>query len=95
MWVTFVQAKGWQVRPSALLGLGPDSWEAYCLDEAVFMWGGWVTQQLEKVKGKNEAQVQRGQEMRLTQILGTQGKGKFRDPAMEIFGKGGEEAGNL
>jgi hypothetical protein len=91
MWVTFVQAKGWQVRPSSLLGLAPGSWEAYCLDEAVFMWGGWVSQQLEKVKGKTEAQVQRGQEMKLAQILGTEGKGRFRDPAAEMFPKGGEK----
>ena len=75
-----------------LLGLAADSWESYCLDEAVFIWGGWVSQQLDKVKGKTEAQVQRGQEARLTQILGTEGKGKFRDPAFALGSqKGGEK----
>jgi hypothetical protein len=54
------------------------------------MWGGWVSQQLEKVKGKTESQVQMGQQMRLNQLLGTESKGQFRDPAADVFARGGE-----
>jgi hypothetical protein len=83
-----VQAKGWNQRPSVLLGLAEGSYEAYCLDEAVFIWGGWVQQELQKVKGKTEAAVQRGQERKLTMLLGkTKQPGTFRDPA-GTFNKG-------
>lgn len=67
-----------KVRPSQLLGID-DPYEAYCLDEAVLAFGDGVTAELDKVKGKNQAQKRM---MTLRRLLGL--KQKFADPAAMV-----------
>lgn len=55
-----------------------DSYEAYCLDEAVWTFGRSVEAELDKIDGKNMKQIQRKQTMRLQTLLGER---KFADPA--------------
>jgi hypothetical protein len=82
------------VRPSALLGLDGSSWESFCLDEAVYVFGNWISGELHKVQGKSEAAVQRGQEMRLNQLLGVGTmKGRFADPAATFFSQQNDVTG--
>lgn len=74
-------------RPSSLLGLEADSYEAYCLDEAIVYFGTTVEGQLEKVgqkPSKGERKAQAARERLLSQILGSGEKKSnagFADPA--------------
>ena len=82
MWLLWSQAKTWQVAPSTLLEL--KGYPAYCLNEAVYCVGTFITNELDKVKGKTEQQVQRGRQRVLDKYLDpdpTKTKGKFADPA--------------
>jgi hypothetical protein len=42
LWQLDEVARRYGARPSAFLGLAPDSWEAYQLDLAAWMVGAWV-----------------------------------------------------
>jgi hypothetical protein len=95
-------AKEWKERPSSLLGVSGDSYLSYCLDEAVFMFGRHVENEMnaaeEAAQGKRAAAAR---QMALTNILrgGEHGrpssaqeqdevgpKQGFRDPA-SMFSK--------
>lgn len=75
-------AKTWGVRPSGLLGLTPDSLEAYCLDEAVSYFGNWVQHQLNNVKGKTDKAREGARLLVFRRIFGAELSGgtKFADP---------------
>lgn len=77
-------------RPSSLLGLEADSYEAYCLDEAIVYFGTSVESLLEKAgskPSKGERKAQAARERLLSKILEPEdGKSKskagFADPAL-------------
>lgn len=87
MWL---KAKATSQRPSQLLGLESDSYEAYCLDEAVIYFGMAVEHDLEKIghkpsKGerKEEAARQRYLDKLLADDAGVDKKVTgFADPAL-------------
>jgi len=65
-----------------------DSYDAYCLDEAIAYFGNEVTSRLERVDGKDSAQIERKQQRILTRLLGdeqTPSRGQFNDPS-SFFG---------
>jgi hypothetical protein len=68
MWSIFNQAKQWAVRPSALVNI-TDDYKAYCFDEAICYWGMYVTNELEKIEGKNEKEVSRKRHNRLLKLI--------------------------
>jgi len=85
MWLLFVDAKTWGVRPSDLLAI-EDEYVAYCLDQAVGYFGRTLDAELEKAgssaKNNDEAEWKRTQI--LDAFLGDEKKprsGLFADPA--------------
>jgi hypothetical protein len=80
-------SKTWQTRPSSLVDI-EDTYVAYCLDQAVATWGGFVETELGKVEGKNSQDIESKQRAILTRLLGgdeeESARGRFRDPA-EFF----------
>ena len=87
------KAKALRVRPSNLLGLEWDSYEAYCVDEAVVYFGLTLDSELEQAgekPGKGEKKAQAARERILDKVLrpkgsGTTAGGGFADPA-SMFG---------
>lgn len=67
-WSLYNQAKLWNTRPSQLVGVTQE-YQAYCFDEAVGSWGTYVTNELEKLEGKNEKEVSRKRHNRLLQLI--------------------------
>lgn len=51
MWGVYQLSQSLTIRPSELLGI-EDAYVAYCLDEAVTVFGSYVTNKLEEVEGK-------------------------------------------
>lgn len=77
-------SKQWQTRPSSFLDF-PDSYQAYCFDEAVTIWGSFVESELDKEENENSTMLQRQRLARLNQLLGMkEAPGRFRDP-MSMF----------
>ena len=78
-------------QPSQLLGLTSGSYEAYCLDQAVWYLGISITQELDKVghkRQKGEAQNEAGRKRVLTKYLGNSpeaSSGTYADPSA-LFG---------
>lgn len=68
LWQTYQTAKQFQVRPSELLGIS-DPWTAYCLDNAVALFGSTLENELDGVTGKNSKDVARKRERMLTKWL--------------------------
>ena len=64
----FNQAKTWSTRPSVLSGITQD-YRAYCFDEAVASWGNVVTNELEKIEGKTDKEVNRKRHARLMKLM--------------------------
>lgn len=46
MWQTYRQSKDWGQRPSEILRI-ENAYVGYCVDEAVWVFGGWVDDQVE------------------------------------------------
>jgi hypothetical protein len=69
VWSLYLLAKQWGNAPSAHLGLEEGSYEAYCLDEAVMIFGARVSSALEEVDGKNKAQIEQKQSRLLERLL--------------------------
>lgn len=75
------------MAPSLRLGLTPGSYEAYCLDEAVWYLGTYITQEVDKVghkPAKGEANAVAAKKRKLDQLLGDSSKQNtkgFADPA--------------
>lgn len=68
------------------MGLTPGSYEAYCLDQAVWYLGTSITNRLENIgrkKQRGEAGMQAARERELTLILeGKDAKGSYADPSL-------------
>lgn len=71
------------VPPSELLGLTRGSYEAYCLDQAVWTFGTFLTSELEKAgqgkKPKGQARAEGARKRVLAKYLDDQPK-RFADP---------------
>jgi hypothetical protein len=65
------------------LGFEDGAYGSYCLNEAVYVVGTHITNELDSVKGKNQKAIQRGRQRVLDRYLGGSGPqtGKFADPA--------------
>lgn len=71
-------------RPSQLLGLSPDSYEAYCFDEAVWYFGSTVSAELEKAgqkKSKGQGKTESARKRVLLKYLGGKAEQQYADPA--------------
>jgi hypothetical protein len=81
------KAKAMSVRPSELMGLEPDSYEAWCLDEAIVYFGLVVENKLEEVgskPSKEERRAKAAREAMLNKLFSpeeAQASG-FADPAL-------------
>lgn len=84
-------AKAYSQRPSSLVSVR-NSWLAYCLDSACFLFGSHVEVELAKIEGKTQAERERNAKARLTRLLsdeqqdGTFDAGSFADPALFMGG---------
>lgn len=77
MWSIYQDAKLWHCRPSTLVAID-DPYLAYCFDEAVSAWGGYITRELEKITGKKEKDVERKRHNRFLQLIDAPDKVRFR-----------------
>ena len=80
--------------PSELLGLTRGSYEAYCLDEAIWYFGTIVESELEKAsqprkKAKGQASAEAARKRVLDKYFGKEGAApqQFMDPAA-LFSEG-------
>jgi hypothetical protein len=85
MWLLFVDAKTWGVRPSSLLAI-EDEYVAYCLDQAVGYFGRTLEGELEKAGSgaKNNDEAEWKRQVVLDAFLSDEKKpqrGMFADPA--------------
>lgn len=78
--------------PSEQLGLTRGSYEAYCLDEAVWYFGTIVESELEKAtqprkKAKGQAAAEAARKRVIAQYFGPEGgsQGQFMDPAILVM----------
>lgn len=85
VWETYQVAKLWRVRPSALLGID-DVYAAYCLDNAVALFGSNLEAELNSVKGKNDREIEKKRERLMTKWLGL--PMKFKSPMATRSAKG-------
>jgi len=46
-----------------------DSYKAYCFDEAIGAWGSYLTNEMEKIEGKDAKSVERRRRNKLFQLL--------------------------
>jgi hypothetical protein len=86
VWLLWHKAKAVGVRPSNFIGLEPDSYEAYCFDEAIIHFGTSLEYELEQAghkPSKEERKAKAARETVLNRIFGEdKGKGSgFADPA--------------
>lgn len=88
VWEVYNLAKTWSVMPSQLLGISQEEEPvlAYSVNRSVAVFGNSLTNELEKVEGKNEKDIERKRDRILQKWLPDQGSGKkkkktFRDPA--------------
>lgn len=68
MWSLFNTAKMWSKRPSELLAI-EDNYVAYCFDEAVATWGTYIVNELDKITGKTDKEINRKRYNKLLQLL--------------------------
>lgn len=86
-WLLWQKSRALRVRPSEILCLELDSYEAYCLDEAVVFFGLQLENLLEKAghkPGKEEKRAQAARERILDTIFDNDAKKSsgFADPAL-------------
>lgn len=86
MWLLYLQARDQRNPPSNLIGLTAGSYEAFCLDQAVWYLGTRIQTQLENVgrkKDRKQAANEAARERLMKKILGQEDSGKsgFADPA--------------
>lgn len=94
MWHLWQMSKKWKVRPSDLVAL-TDPYEAWCLDEACYMWGMHVDAELDKAgaKAKKAEVANQRRQAALTKLLGgpEESNKAYRDPA-KIIGNSDKKA---
>lgn len=85
MWSIFSLSKEAGCRPSDLFGL-TNSYEAYCFDEAVLMWGMYVSNEIREAGEGKKSSKQKGleakQERKFKQLIGTPDKKRFASPVV-------------
>lgn len=69
VWSLYLLAKQWGNAPSVHLGLEEGSYEAYCLDEAVMIFGAHISAALESIEGKDKHQIEQKQSRLLERLL--------------------------
>lgn len=77
MWGLYQNSKLWSQRPSAMVDI-TDPYTAYCFDEAVATWGTYVSNELERVEGKNAKDTERKRHNKLLQLLDAPASQRFR-----------------
>ena len=86
MWVLWRESQALRESPSTLLGLTRGSYEAYCLDQAVWYFGSYIDAEVEKAghkKQKGEAQLMAARKRVLSKYVdGPDAKGQFMDPSV-------------
>lgn len=81
------ESQALQVTPSSLLGLTDGSYEAFCLNQAVWAFGSKIDSEVEKAghkKQKGEGALISARKRVLDRYLkgsGSSSKGQYRDPA--------------
>jgi hypothetical protein len=55
-----------------------DSYKAYCFDEAIGAWGTYLTNEMEKITGKDAKAVERRRRNKLMQLLDVAPEKRFR-----------------
>jgi hypothetical protein len=87
MWTLYNSAKTWGSRPSELLGI-TETYQAYCLDQAVAMFGNYVENRLANVDDKDPKKAEKKREALLESILtGKPGK-RFAEPPKHNVSRG-------
>lgn len=86
VWTLYQQSQGLGITPSEILGLTVGSYEAYCLNQAVWYAGVTISADLEKAgqkRQKNEGRMQSARQRVLDKYFGkTETTGQFADPAL-------------
>lgn len=84
----WLESQSLRVTPSNILGLEAGSYEAYCLDQAVWYFGSQVQNDVEQAgqpKAKGSGKIESARRRTLDKYLkepGASTKGQFADPAM-------------
>lgn len=87
LWSLWQKSKAVSTRPSQFLGLAPDTYEAYCFDEAVIFFGLLLESELEEAaegkKNKHQRRAEAAQQRVLKRVFGDEKKGSgYADPAL-------------
>lgn len=80
-----MQAKDLAITPAEILGLTKGSYEAYCLDQAVWYLGNRITREVDKAgtkPAKGQANSEATKKAKLMKMLGEEPKKVFADPAL-------------
>lgn len=83
----FRVAQGFQCRPSTLLSLD-NAYVAYCFDEALYLWGNFVENELaeaelepQRKRDRKQLQAERRRKAAVSRVLGlAPTTNRFRDP---------------
>lgn len=85
MWSIYSLAKEAGCSPSRLLHI-EGSYEAYCFDEAVLMWGMFVTNEIHKAGEGKKSSKQKGlegkQERKFKELIGSPDEKRFASPVV-------------
>lgn len=86
VWTLYQQSQAMGLPPSNIFGLTAGSYEAYCLDQAVWYAGITISADLEKAgqkRSKGEGRIQSARQRVLDKYFGkTEGRQSFADPAL-------------
>lgn len=77
MWALYNQATLYHKTPAELLFI-KDEYEAFCFNEAVTWFGNFITNELDRIEGKDAKQIQRKRQNKLNQLLGVPDEKRFR-----------------
>ena len=84
MWSVFSLSKEAGVSPSSFMHLS-DPYVAYCFDEAVLMWGTYVTNEVresgEAKKSSKERGAEAKSERKFRELMGVSDKQRFASPS--------------
>lgn len=84
MWSLYNMAITWRVRPSEMLNI-ENTYHAWCLDEAVYQFGGTIHSRLDRITGKDDRVVNGKRQSLLLKLLGAPDEARFKSVAN--FGK--------
>jgi hypothetical protein len=79
-WRLWGLSRSYKCRPSELLGI-ENSWDAYCFDNAIQLFGGTIQNKIDSVSEKTDAATSRKRESILRRYIPELAKArKFADP---------------